>query len=80
MAVTNANVKKLQLQVASLEKALKGKVGGEGGRVRGWEGERGLRGMGKGRVMSFHTLLQDQEKEELAQICDDLMKELRNRE
>ena len=31
VAVANANVKKLQLQVASLEKALKGKVGREGG-------------------------------------------------
>ena len=32
VAVANANVKKLQLQVASLEKALKGKVGRKGGR------------------------------------------------
>ena len=39
----------------------------------GWERERGW-------VMSFRILTQDQEKEELAQICDDLMKELRNRD
>ena len=31
VAVANANVKKLQLQVASLEKALRGKVGRGGG-------------------------------------------------
>ena len=30
--------------------------------------------------MSFPILTQDQEKEQLAQICDDLMKELRNRD
>ena len=30
--IANANVKKVQLQVASLEKALKGKVGRKGGR------------------------------------------------
>ena len=37
VAVANANVKKLQLQVASLEKALRGKVG-RGGGVRDGEG------------------------------------------
>ena len=46
IAVANANVKKLQLQVASLEKALKGKVGGR----RERDGVRGS-------FTSFHTVM-----------------------
>lgn len=39
-----------------------------------------MMGLGGDSCLFILSCTQDQEKEELAQICDDLMKELRNRE
>lgn len=68
VAVTKANVKKLQLEVARLKKDLEGKVQ-----------FCVLRSARVENVFMYITHPQNQEKEELAQICDDLMKELGNR-
>ena len=72
VAVTKANVKKMTVHIASLEGQLQQKV------LSYWAVKRvgSTGGVFRTTIIYF---IKEQEKQELAQICEDLMKELGNK-